>query len=376
VINLNNSSLALINAILAYFKVPKHHESLKQLDVYFDKKPQNVVLLVLDGLGDAILKHFEPNGFLRNHQVATIDSVFPPTTVAAINTLESGLSPLEHGWLGWSLYFKEFERFIDIFPYQDSFTLEKIPVTSGSGKEILAYSDVYTQISQTGNAKCYVVHPKDIIKTGDNFETVYSQNFEETAKIVRELCKDDVPKYIYAYSPEPDFSLHINGTKSTVVGDVISEIEFVIKKYLSDVKDTLVIITADHGLIDIEEHIDISSIKELAELLEKPCFLEPRCTSYFIKSGKQEQFKKEFNRRFSDDFLLFEKNDPKLDSLFGSGQPHKKYNDFIGDFVSIAKANKTIIYRGNREKSSFLFKAHHAGITDEETKVPLIVISN
>lgn len=60
----------------------------------------------------------------KKHQLATIKAVFPPTTVASINTLESGKSPKEHAWLGWSLYFHEWDRFIDIFPYQDSLTMK------------------------------------------------------------------------------------------------------------------------------------------------------------------------------------------------------------------------------------------------------------
>ncbi len=373
--NWDHSTLSLINSILAYYKVKTHHKSLDVLDNFFAKKPQNVVLLVLDGLGNQILNHFEPDGFLRHHQVDTLNAVFPPTTVAAINTLESGLSPKEHGWLGWSLYFKEFNRFIDIFPYQDSMTFEKLPLSEKDGKHLLKYKDVYTQIKTRSQTKSYVVHPQSIKKEGENFTSVYSQNFEETIKIVRELCKDEEPKYIYAYSSEPDSSLHVLGTKSIEVGNLIAEMEYVIKHYLSDLKDTLVIITADHGLIDIDEHVDISSIKELNDCLLMPCFMEPRCTSYFVKEDKKVLFKELFLQHFENDFMFFSKDEVRKNSLFGFGKEHKKWNDFVGDFISVAKGKKTIIYR-NKEKPSYSFKAHHAGMTDEEMLVPLIVISN
>ncbi|MGD9605776.1 MAG: alkaline phosphatase family protein [Bacilli bacterium] len=375
-IDYQNSSLGLINAILDYFKVQPHHLPIDKLQPYFDKKPQNVVLLVLDGLGESILDYFLPGGFLKKQQVATISAVFPPTTVASINTLESGLLPKEHGWLGWTLYFREWDRYIDIFPYQDSFTNEVLPLEAGNGKEILQYEDVYSQIANKQEAKCYVIHPDTIKKTGASFETVYTQNFEETLKVVRELCKDDVSKYIYAYSPEPDSSLHVLGTKDIEVGNKIAEMEYLIKHYLQDVKDTLIIITADHGLIDIDEHIDISNIQEINDCLVRPSFIEPRFSSFFVKEGKKQQFKDAFNRLFQDDFLLLEKDDPKLIEIFGNVHPHPKFKDFIGDFVSIAIGKKTLIYKGNREKNSFIFKAHHAGYTKIELEVPLIVISN
>ena len=45
-----------------------------------------------------------------------IDAVFPATTTASTTSVLSGKNPNEHGWLGWDLYFKEFDKTISIFP--------------------------------------------------------------------------------------------------------------------------------------------------------------------------------------------------------------------------------------------------------------------
>ena len=42
-----------------------------------------------------------------------LTSVYPCTTVAAMTSYRSGISPNEHGWLGWTLYFKETNRIVD-----------------------------------------------------------------------------------------------------------------------------------------------------------------------------------------------------------------------------------------------------------------------
>jgi hypothetical protein len=70
-----------------------------------------------DGMGSAILnRHLPRDSFFRANKLRDISSVFPPTTAAATVSLESGLSPIEHGWLGWCLYFAELGTNVNIFP--------------------------------------------------------------------------------------------------------------------------------------------------------------------------------------------------------------------------------------------------------------------
>ncbi len=375
-IDYQKSSLALISSILGHYGHNNHHERLTVLDQYLKRRPKNVVLLILDGLGDAILRRHRPNGFLARHQIATISSVFPPTTVAAINTLTSGLAPIEHGWLGWSLYFKEFERFIDIFPYNDSLTGEKIELAPGNGKDLLAYESVFSKIkTATGDlVKRYVVHPETIPQAGVDYEVRYGKNFEEEALAIAQLTEIDEPKFIYAYFYEPDSSMHVLGTDSPEVGETIASLENIIENRLGKLKDTLVIISADHGLIDISEQIDIGSLPELSDCLVMPPSIEPRCTSFLVKKNRQEQFASAFKQKLGNDFLLLSKAEVRSEAIFGPGSEHLKVDDFLGDFLSIAIGSKTIIYKGNLEKASFSFKAHHAGMTKDETNVPLILL--
>lgn len=375
-IDYEKSSLALISSILGHYGYNNHHPRLAVLDQYLKRRPKNVVLLILDGLGAEILRRHRPNGFLARHQIATISAVFPPTTVAAINTLTSGLAPIEHGWLGWSLYFKEFERFIDIFPYNDSLTGEKIKLAPGNGKDLLAYENVFSKIKAATNdaVKRYVVHPEMIPQAGPDYEVLYGKNFEEEAIAIAKLTKIDEEKFIYAYFPEPDSSMHVLGTGSPEVGETIASLENTIENRLGNLKDTLVIISADHGLIDISEHIDIGSIPELFDCLKIPPSIEPRCTTFMVKEGMHAQFASAFKQRLGDDFRLLSKAEVRSEQIFGPGSEHPKVDDFLGDFLSIATGSKTIIYQGKVEKASFSFKAHHAGITADETNVPLILL--
>ena len=55
--------------------------------------------------------------------------------------------------------------------------------------------------------------------------------------------------------------------------------------------------------------------------------------------------------------------------LFGDGKENEIFRDALGDYLAIAKTNKTLLYNGNSE-----LKSQHAGYTDDEIYVPLIMV--
>ncbi|RBB95927.1 phosphodiesterase, partial [Pseudomonas sp. MWU12-2115] len=62
---------------------------------------RHVCLLLIDGLGAAQLRRLGPESRLRLLQRATLSSVFPPTTTAAVTTVLTGRPPPAHGLIGW-----------------------------------------------------------------------------------------------------------------------------------------------------------------------------------------------------------------------------------------------------------------------------------
>lgn len=81
----DNSILSITQSILNYYGITPDYPTLPVLNRWFDKKPQNVILMVLDGLGVNVLKqHLSPDSFLRRHFITDISTVFPPTTTYAL----------------------------------------------------------------------------------------------------------------------------------------------------------------------------------------------------------------------------------------------------------------------------------------------------
>ena len=83
----NHSILNTITSILKYYNVETSHSSLPNLDkILHSKKYRNIILLVLDGLGEHVYKKIVPDGFLAKNEVDCLTSVFPCTTTAALTT--------------------------------------------------------------------------------------------------------------------------------------------------------------------------------------------------------------------------------------------------------------------------------------------------
>ena len=63
----------------------------------------------------------------------------------------------------------------------------------------------------------------------------------------------------------------------------------------------------------------------------------------------------------------------KLQGYAGEGPMHHKFREFLGDYMALATGNRILQYQTPDGIDSVEFKAHHAGLTQNEMIVPMIV---
>ena len=104
----DNSVLSTVASILKRYGGESRYPRIPELDALMRPAPKHVVMLLLDGMGQLALDaHLPEDSFLRRNLLRTVTAVFPSTTAASTTAYYAAQSPNEHGWLGWSLYFKE-----------------------------------------------------------------------------------------------------------------------------------------------------------------------------------------------------------------------------------------------------------------------------
>src|SRR5256885_479479 len=97
------SLVNLVASIVASRGGKPLHEPLRN----FAPGATNLVLLIIDGLGDNYLMRHGASSELARRRRRSLTSVFPSTTASAITTSYTGRTPLEHGLTGWFTYFGE-----------------------------------------------------------------------------------------------------------------------------------------------------------------------------------------------------------------------------------------------------------------------------
>ncbi len=370
-----NGTVNTINSLLKHFGVEPKHPTQPVLDAALEKEFRNVVFMIFDGMGvDVLEQNLPENSFLRQHIRKAVTAVYPCTTTAAMTTYYSGLTPAEHGWAGWSLFFKEYCRAVDLFPNTDSFSGE--PVGSPhAAHAVMPYKDVFTQMHEVNGEKLgiYTVTPTRIHNKEQAAQWTGVETSGALCDRVAELCAQPGEKFIFTYWAEPDSSLHSLGCYAPEIKEILKQINGEVEKLCNGLEDTLVIISADHGHRNIAEEIYLNQIPELDECLLLPPTVEPRAASLFVKPGMEETFHRRFEERFGQDFLLLTHEEVLSRELLGPGTPHKKLEDFIGTFLACATGDKLLRYETKNHKPPYSFRSHHAGLTGDEMLVPLIV---
>ena len=381
----NHCLVNLSNSILKKFGAEPTADTLKTADAYLARDYQNIVLLLLDGMGTSIIeKHLAEDGFFRSHLKDTYDSVYPPTTVAATTSVLSGLYPNEHGWLGWDLFFPELGKNVTVFTNTD-----QISEKEGAVPTVFSRENVW----EWGTDSLEEPHPAADYRVGFRFAPYknildrihdagglayasmpflppYPDTLEKVLARIEELCREPGRKFIYAYWNEPDSTMHRIGTVSAETHDLVLSIEDKVREMAEGLSDTLLLVTADHSHMD-SQNLCILDYPDVVNCLVRMPSIEPRTLNLFVKEECIDTFPEIFRKHFGDDFLLLTREEVLRSQLFGTGKNRPGLRDMIGDYVAVAVLNRSIF---NTHYEAQSMPGGHAGLTAEEIRIPLIVV--
>ncbi|GHU27711.1 nucleotide pyrophosphatase [Bacilli bacterium] len=363
--NYNRSILTIPNSVLKHYGIEPYHPTLPELDALLAKNYRNVVSIIFDAMGTYILdNNIDKNSFLSKHKILELTSVFPSTTAVAITSLRSGLAPIEHGWLGKYCYFKEYDQCIELFKDREYYTRD--PVSSSIVTTILDFEKITTRIDRLTEGEVSVHEIMPAFAGGlSTIEDVFSK--------VTEMCRNPGRNYISVYWDQPDETIHEAGCINDTIAGILNDINKNFEKTSKIVKDTIFIISADHGQLDAGNYIFLNELPKIDECLDKAPSVNERSMTFMLKNGTKDIFRERFSEIFTEnDFILVEKEE-YIKRFLGSGKPHYRADDFIGDFTAIGTGDKILMYKNSDRDAIKINKAYHSGLTEQEMVVPLII---
>jgi hypothetical protein len=351
------------------------HPSLAALPPAELSAARNVVLLIIDGLGDNYLRRRGAGGALSKARRCAITSVFPSTTASAITTSYTGCTPLEHGLTGWFCYFGEAGCVGAPLPFTsrgDQLPLTRRGVTP---QGIFVARPLFESL----DVQSFVVTTRDIVDSSynDRYCTGAKRSaYEQVQKLpaeVERIVKSGTPrKFIYAYWPEYDRTSHRYGSQSPEAFSELGKIDEAFGSLIARLSgtDSIVVATADHGFIDVAPEESLELPPELAELLRFPLCGERRVAYCHV------HLEREFVERAQD--WLGERAEVRPsrelaeEGWFGGGTPHPRFAERIGD-VTLAMRGRYAVKDWIAGESRHLHIGNHGGTSEDEMMIPLIV---
>lgn len=354
----DHSALSVISSISGHLGHPLPHRTHAKLDAMLSRRQyKNIVLVLLDGMSMEILRtHLKEDAFLRRHVDTVLTTVYPSTTPNATSCIETGFSPREHGWLGWTLYFKQIEKPVDIF------------INRSDGEPAADYhvanryiprEMIFPKITAAGKAEASCISQfTDDIKI---------DTLDEALDTVLRLSRDEQRRYLYVYWGEPDHSMHTLGVGHPKIQEIMLDLNAKMEKLAADLpEDSLLLVTADHGMINAR-HLYLEDAPELENMLEHPPTVEMRAAAFHVKPEYRAAFPAAFRQAFGENFLLVDRETFIRDYL-GDGPIRPQVYDFVGDYMALATDLDSIC----RRHADFKLTGMHGGLTEQEMLVPLI----
>ena len=271
------------------------------------------------------------------------------------------------------------------FPRVDSVTKQKI-TGAFNPWQLLSYktiTDMIEESSTTGDERFVsYIAPSGIAIPGNKSESISITGIDHFfSALNRQLVEgkgSERKSFTLAYWPDPDITLHKTGGDAESVYSLMRDLDSRCEALMKDCgKETIVIISADHGHIDVNRYVDISDIPGFVDCMIMPPFLESRAALFFIKHDRRQEFEDIFQRHLSKEFVLFSRKEILSRGLFGTVSAvtpaHPKTDDFIADYLITATGKRALKYYEPERDHSHDFASHHAGMTENEMKIPLIV---
>jgi len=323
-----------------------------------------------------------------------ITSVFPTTTVAALGSVNSGVTPTEHGLLGYTIFLPEFNTIAEMIRWgplnrRGSFADAEF----GQTPEAFFWAEtIYARLQAAGVTRTFAVNP--IGFSGTALTRMLHQHatyagYVATSslgpivlRLLRERSAED-RTYIYAYWPTVDTIAHLVGPLAAEHGAEVAGFDFQLGRLLGSLPAdgrTLVMLTADHGHVDSspEAAVQFEDHPELLAMLRIPPAGERRAVYLHPVAGATLDVAEYARERLHDVAVPMLREDAVELGLFGPGQLSERAAGRVGEVLLFPRGSLQLVAKVETIDGSTprvpVFRGLHGGLTREEALVPLLAV--
>jgi hypothetical protein len=368
------------------------------------RRYNKVVLFFIDAFGWRFFDQYADKypllkTFLQQGVVSKLTSQFPSTTSAHVTCINTGLNVAQSGVYEWNYY----EPLVDavITPLRFSYAVDGPQDTlkaSGLPPEAFYPTHTFHQLLQSQGVESHVFQPasyahstySNVILKGATSINPFRTLEEGLDRLVeRILTKEESPAYYLFYYEKIDAICHTWGPNSPDMVQTLNHFfqameQLFYQKLHHLTGDTLLMLTADHGQIEVSPQTTFylnREIPDIEDYLQKNRLGQPlvpagsaRDMFLHVKEELLDETIDLLQQRLAGRAEIYRTQDLIQQNLFGSTTPSTAFLMRVGNVVILPNPHETVWWF-EKGTSEMFFLGHHGGLAPEEMEIPLLLLS-
>lgn len=332
-----------------------------------------VVVVLADGLGARQLER--RSGHARTLRgLATPEGVedfacgFPSTTASSLTSLGTARGAGEHGIVGWQTNYRG--RLFNHLAWQDGpdpGSHQPLPtlLQHAARRDVATSTVSWPRYAGSGLTRASLRGGGFIDATNHVERTLgVLQGVAQAGRRGRAL--------VYAYWDEIDKAGHVHGPDSLEWGEAVEALDNWVAALVDRLpEDTVVVVTADHGMIEAPHALrrDLAHEPVLEEGIELLAG-EPRAPQAWCRPGAVDDVVATWREALGESAIVLSRDEAIEAGWFGPVPT--AYRGRIGEVVVAMLGQATLLDSRQLRPQVLALRGHHGSITDAETAIPLL----
>ncbi len=331
---------------------------------------RDIAVLLVDGLGwRALGAHREIAPLMAAGSALAISAAFPTTTPVGLASLGTALPPGGHGMVGATFLVPEDDRVLHPLGWGDDpnpLVVQPEPCVfeacSAAGLEVRSVGPRAFRASGLTRAAL----------RGSDYRGADTLG-EFVAAVAGGRRGSGLRSLTYAYWADLDKTGHVHGVDSDPWREELRHVDAIVGRLRDRLpEETLLVVTADHGMVDCDgdSRIDVDAVPALRDGVAMLAG-EPRMRHVYARRGAAADVEESWRHSLGDRAWVLSREAVVGQGLFGDLDP--AYLGRIGDVVALARDSHALVSPSTDSVVSSL-RGQHGSSTPEEMDIPLIAL--
>jgi hypothetical protein len=342
---------------------------------------RGLIFIIADGLGVDLAARHVPGGTVQQTMAAELRSVHPSTTATALTSLASATWAGRHGITGWWTHIPHLSRTLCALTSRERATGATAGALGLSMADIVSATSMY----RTEHADITSILPAQIAAspyarwTRNDTRILGYRTLGHALRRAGRLARRAAGRVLISvYLPQVDATIHKWGTSHAETHAVIGELDRNLGRLAERLPaDVAVVLTADHGLIDLERtlHQVVEDGDPILEHLSVPPTGEGTNPVFHVADGAEEALREALDRSEAGASFRLVPTDTLADAgFFGPDGIDPRVRGRFGTHIGISPRPALLEhvpqgFRATRHRGI------HGGLRPGEMRVPLCLLT-